>query len=62
MATIKNPISTLIYKKLTFSFCENQGNIELRDYYYQNFNQIFKTLKTIPGDILIEPVANQLGL
>ncbi|EAR95077.2 hypothetical protein TTHERM_00640050 (macronuclear) [Tetrahymena thermophila SB210] len=60
LATDRNPLAALIYKKLTFSFIENHADIELRQFILLNFSRAFKKFNTIPTEILLEPLIRQI--
>ncbi|EGR33928.1 hypothetical protein IMG5_030700 [Ichthyophthirius multifiliis] len=62
LASDRNPLASLIYKKLTFSLVENHMDITLRDYMLQNFTLTFQKFQTIPTEILLEPLIKQIQI
>ena len=60
MGNVKNNNALLIYQTLVFALKEIHTNIDMRDFYYNNFVDVFDIDKSIPLHVLIEPLVNTI--
>ena len=52
----------MIYKLLTIALIENIDDDDVRDLMLRSFTEIFKTHKTIPVGILVEPLLRKIQI
>jgi hypothetical protein len=58
----KNNYAPKIYKSLTFLCVENHQNIDVREFMFKNFSDVFTNIKNIPVAILLESLMKQITL
>ena len=59
---VKNNNALLVYQTLVYSLKEVHPSIEMREFYYSNFQDIFEEDENIPVHILVEPWVNTIRL
>jgi hypothetical protein len=59
---VKNNNALLVYQTLVYSLKEVHPSIEMREFYYSNFMDIFEEDENIPVHILVEPLVNTIRL
>jgi len=52
----RNNNALILYQTLVFTMKENISDIDLREFYLNNFLEIFKDDQNIPVHLLIEPL------
>lgn len=56
----KNKAAPVLYKTLIFALIENPNDPTVRSFYLQNFKSLFETNKSIPVQLLFEPLVKQI--
>jgi hypothetical protein len=62
LGEVKNPNAPVIYKTLIFAIVENPEDVDVRSFYLANFRNLFTANKTIPIQLLLDPLLKQIGL
>lgn len=61
LARMKNPQAGSLFKVLTFSFIQNYPDELIREIMVSSFVDLFSTHRSIPVDILLEPLLKHLN-
>lgn len=56
----KNISAPFIYKTLVFNIVESPGDLTIREVYFSNFVELFRSQPSIPIALLVEPLLKQI--
>jgi hypothetical protein len=59
-SNVKNPNALYAYKEIVQSLIDNHSDIDVREFYFQNFLDVFSENQQIPPGLLIEPLIKQI--
>ena len=57
---MKNAYAPVVYKTLAFHVVENHDNMLIREFMLTNFKEVVIFMKTIPVQILLDPLIKRI--